>query len=147
MEHLKTEFMWNYQHHFRNGVELDVNDVLARIGMPVDSKVLLVGFATDPDREHQICVEPETGANASRRFANVTVDAQQRFVLDPESEIVSSNRHQHDLRQQSLWRRHRGDAVAEMIQNRGSTKDTNFSCRLRSSSAGMRFTRVLGLRG
>ena len=53
--------MWGFQPHFQGGVERDVRDALSEIGLSVEVRVVLVGFALDEGLYHQICVEPETG--------------------------------------------------------------------------------------
>ena len=114
-----NEFMWGFQHHFRNAVRRDVEDVLAAIGIPVDVTVLLVGFARGTSAEHPICVEPETGPLTSDELQSVHDDAQALFVADPESEMLHSDRRLHELRQRGLLDHHQATALSTVIDRSG----------------------------
>jgi len=85
------QFMWGFQQHFRAGVQRGIEQVLSRVGLPVEVRVVLVGFALRDGLRHQVCVEPEDGPLLVSHLATVASRAAELFEADPESKIIQSN--------------------------------------------------------
>ena len=105
------QFMWGFQSHFRFLVQREIKRSLSSIGLPVDVRVALVGFALDGSARHRICVEPEDGPLSIDHLAAVPARADELFTLDPESKIMITDPRLHELR------RHR-DAPARVPRSR-----------------------------
>ena len=52
------ELMWGFQRRFRGGVERELESALSAIGLPVEVRIVLVGFATGEGDQPRISVEP-----------------------------------------------------------------------------------------
>ena len=126
MERTIDQFMWAFQPHFRVGVEYEIERALALIGLSVEVRVLLVGFALDAGARHQICVEPEHGPLAVDRLAAVPAQAVEMYEADPESQLIISDRRSHELHQQRTFRRARAKAVVEAIESSGAFEGLDF---------------------
>lgn len=126
MEQTIDQFMWGFQPHFRMGVEDDVKRALALIGLPVEVRVLLVGFAVDAGAQHQLCVEPEHGPLAVDRLAAVPARAAELYEADPESQFIISDPRSRQLHRQRTFGRARARAVAEAIESSGAFEGLQF---------------------
>ena len=120
------QFMWGFQPHFRIRVELGVGKALSQIGLPVDVRVVLVGFALDCSLRHQLCIEPEGGPLSVNHLDAVLLRTNELFVANPESSILVSDPRLRELRRISLYRRSRGDALVEAIEQAGVFKGLTF---------------------
>ena len=118
--------MWGFQRHFRTGVEFRLRAALSTIGLPVEVRVVLVGFALDSDAEHEICVEPEDGPLTASHLAAVSGRAGELFEADPESQIIHSDPGLHESRLRAIRRRSRADALTEAIQASGVFEGLSF---------------------
>ena len=110
------QFMWSFQPHFRIRVELGVKKTLSHIGLPVDVRVILVGYALDSSLQHQICIEPEAGPLSVNHLDAVLLRSKELLEANPESRILVSDPRIRELRQISLYRRSRADALVEAIE-------------------------------
>ena len=126
MDHTIDQFMWGFQPHFRIRVELGVGRALSQIGLPVDVRVVLVGFALDGSLRHQLCIEPELGPLSVNHLDNVLLRTNELVKANPESDIRISNPRYQQLRLISLYRRSRGDALVEAIEQAGVFKGLTF---------------------
>lgn len=126
MSYAITEFMWGFQPHFRNAMRRDVEGSFALIGMPVESRVLLVGVAASPHATHPICVEPEHGPFKSGQLVGLEDEAERRYRDDPESEIWHTDRRLHEMRQEWLRNRNRADAISDALGTAGSFEGFEF---------------------
>ena len=68
------ELMWGFQRRFRGGVERELESALSAIGLPVEVRIVLVGFATGDGDRPRISVErvtarcrPATWRGSNRR--------------------------------------------------------------------------------
>ena len=120
------QFMWGYQQHFRLGVERGVKDALARIGLPVEVCVVLVGFACSDDVQHRVCVEPEDGLLSVSHLSAVLARAEDLFTADPDSRLVYDHPGLATQRRASLFRHHRGEALVEAIEASGAFEGLTF---------------------
>ena len=120
VERTIDQFMWGFQPQFRVGVEDDVQRALALIGLPVEVRVLQVGFALDAGARHQVCVEPEHGPLAVDRLAAVPARAAELYEADPESQLIHTDLRSHELHHQQTFRRARANAVVEVIESSGA---------------------------
>ena len=110
------QFMWSFQPHFRIRVELGFKKALTHIGLPVDVRVILVGFALDCSLRHQLCIEPEGGPLSINHLDAVLLRSKALFEANPESRTLVSDPRIRELRRISLHRRSRGDALVEAIE-------------------------------
>ena len=121
------QFMWGFQQHFRFHIEYETKRVLAEIGMPVeDTRVILLGIATEGSANHAICVEPEIGPLVAEHFAQVTSRAKELYQLDPESKILITDPRSHELRHHQLFLSARANAVTEAIEKSGVFQNLTF---------------------
>ena len=109
------QFMWGYQEHFRIGVELNIARALSEIGMNVDVRTLLVGFATEGDLKHQVCIEPEDGPLLVEHLRNVSDRASELLKENPDSRMFHSHPLMQQKHRESLFRKARSDALEEAI--------------------------------
>ena len=114
------QFMWGFQPHFRMGAERQIERALTAIGLPVEARVVLVGFARNDGARHQICVEPEHGPLSVDRLGGVPPRADELYEADPESQIITTDARHHQLRQQQTFGRARAAAVVEAIESSGA---------------------------
>ena len=126
MDDTIDQFMWGFQPHFRIRVELGVGKALSQIGLPVDVRVVLVGFALDCSLRHQLCIEPEVGPLSVNHLDGVLLRTNELLRANPESGIRISNPRYQELRRISLYRRSRGDALAEAIEQASVFKGLTF---------------------
>jgi hypothetical protein len=120
------QFMWGFQQHFRAGVQRGIEQVLSRVGLPVEVRVVLVGFALRDGLRHQVCVEPEDGPLLVSHLATVASRAAELFDADPESKIIQSNPRLRQLRHAGNIRRSRADALVEAIEGSGMFNGLTF---------------------
>ena len=120
------QFMWGFQRHFRTSVEFRLKEALSRIGLPLEVRVVLVGFALDGGARHEICVEPEDGLLSAEHLVAVSGRAVDIFEADPESQIIHSDRQLHESRRQATLRRSRADALTEAIEASGAFEGFSF---------------------
>ena len=120
------QYMWGYQQHFRRRVQWDIERALTIIGIPVNVRVILVGFALDSGLRHQICVEPEDGSLSVDHMVAVPTRAIELYEKDPEARIVISNPRYHELRHQSIYKQARANAIVEAIQASGTFEELTF---------------------
>ena len=98
MDDTIDQFMWGFQPHFRIRVELGVGKALSQIGLPVDVRVVLVGFALDCSLRHQLCIEPEAGPLSVNHLDGVLLRTNELLRANPESGIRISNPRYQELR-------------------------------------------------
>ena len=110
------QFMWGFQSLFRVVVQGEIEKSLSSIGLPVDVRVALVGFALVGSARHKVCVEPEDGPLSIDHLAAVPDRADELFALDPESQSMIMDPRLHELRRQGTVRRSRANALVEAIE-------------------------------
>ena len=120
------QFMWSFQPHFRIRVELGVKRTLSQIGLPVDVRVILVGYAQDRSLQHQICIEPEGGPLSVSHLDAVLLRSKELLQANPESRILVSDPGIRELHHISLLRRSRADALIEAIEQAGVFRGLTF---------------------
>lgn len=113
------QFMWGFQQHFRSGVQRGIEQALASIGLPVEVRVVLVGFAISDGLRHQVCVEPEDGVLLVSHLSTVASRAKELFDADPESKIIQSNPRLRQLRHAGNIRRSQAEALVEATEASG----------------------------
>ena len=69
VERTINQFMWGFQPHFRVGVERDMEEALSLIGLPVEVRVVLVGFALRDSASTPDLCRTRTWPTSSRRSA------------------------------------------------------------------------------
>ena len=118
--------MWAYQRTYRILVGLEIEHVLSRIGLPLKTRVLLIGFARDDGLRHQICIEPEESILTVDHLDGVLDRSKELFDADPETDITHSDRGLHERRIAGLVCRSRADALVEAIESSGVFEDLSF---------------------
>ena len=108
--------MWDFQPHFRIRVELRIEEALRRIGLPVDVRVILVGFALDGSLHHQICIEPEVGPLSVNHLGSVLGRTKELLNANPESRIRISDPRYQKRRRESLYRQSRGSRYNSAVR-------------------------------
>ena len=126
MNHTIQQFMWDFQPHFRFGVKRGIERALSRIGVPLNARVVLVGFSLDDSPQHPIHIESEAAMLSVDHFEAIPDRTQELFEANPESNIIHSNRRLHELRLKGLFRRSRADAIAEAIEASGVFEGLTF---------------------
>ena len=120
------QFMWGFQPHFRLHVERETKQALSQIGLDTQVRVLLIGYASNGDQEHPVCIEPEDGPLEIKHLASVTQRAEDMF-----NERLATQPIPHDprLRQQrhlTLQKHSRSLALVEAIEQSGTFLDLQF---------------------
>ena len=105
--------------HFRIGVKLGIESALAKIDIPLEARVILVGFALDNSQRHVICIEPEDGPLTTGHLDGVLARAKALFDARAETSIIYSDRRLNELRLKGLFHRSRADALVEAIEASG----------------------------
>ena len=120
--------MWSFQHIFRSCVELQIQEVLTHIGLQTNGKirVLLIGFATEDDPKHQICIEPEGGPLLVDDLRSIGSRTTEVLQADPESQMHDSHPGVREHRRRQLFLRSRAHAIAEAIQGTGKYEGLSF---------------------
>ena len=112
------QFMWGFQHIFRRGIEFEVNRILSQIGLQTNNKikVLLIGFATENNLAHQICVEPESGPFVIEDLLSIKERTVELSESDLEYNMFHTHPRVHESRKRGLLLRSRAHAIAEAIE-------------------------------
>ena len=79
MQKTIDQFMWGFQPHFRLHVEYETKQALSQIGLDTQVRVLLIGYASNGDQRHPVCIEPEDGPLEVAHLASVTQRAEELF--------------------------------------------------------------------
>ena len=108
--------MWDYQTPFQILVELGIKQALSAIGLPVEVRVVLVGFARDPSLPHQICIEPEGDELQVDHLSGVSDRTNELAQTDPTAQLIHANARLNTLRGQRLLRGSRARALVEAIE-------------------------------
>jgi hypothetical protein len=115
MEGTIQYFMWGFQPHFRSSLEHSLNTALASIGLPIEGRVLLVGFLRDDEEGWPICIEPENGPLHPDLLGEVTVRSKKILRADPDQQIQHSDPDVDANYRRYLADRARRQAVGESI--------------------------------
>ena len=118
--------MWGYQRAFRGGARLRIERALEKIGLETNATVFLVGFATDPDLRHQICIEPEHGQLSGSHLDGVPDRAESLYRSDPDSRLLITDPRSYELHQRGLFLRARRRAISEAIDASGLFNGLSF---------------------
>ena len=119
MKDMIDQFMWGFQRHFRIGIRRRIEQALSTIGLPIDVRVVLVGFATEDHLPHPICVEPEGGPLSHDHLTAVSARAAELYQADPESQMFHTNARHHGLRQRGIFHKCRANAIIEANRSIG----------------------------
>ena len=126
MKNMIDQFMWGFQ-PFRLAVESKTEAALSTIGLPVEVRVVLVGFARSDNVRHPVCVEPEDGPFNTGHLSGVPDRAEELYAASPESRgIYIDNPRLDSQRRASLRRRFRADALVEAIEASGMFEEFTF---------------------
>ena len=121
------QFMWAFQPHFRIRVELATKRVLDELGIgPTDTRVFLVGVATEENARHPICVEPETSPLLPEHLSLVATRASELYRSDPESQMRYSYPRAHAQQHRALFLTARANAITEAIEKSGAFNALTF---------------------
>lgn len=126
MKEAIDEFMWGFQQHFRYGVARDCERALAKLGLHVKARVLLVGIAAGDAQPHAICVEPEDGPLRSDALTGVTARAERVLEADPERAVIVTDPRHRVLRERALIDGSIRTALIDTIAESGAYPDLQF---------------------
>ena len=128
MNEVIDQFMWSFQGTFRITVELAIRDVLSHIGLQTNGKVkvLLIGFATEENPRHDICIEPEDGPLSVGDLRSINSRTTEVFQADPESQLIVSHPRVRENRRRQLFLRSRAHSIGEAIQDSGKFEGLSF---------------------
>ena len=132
MKNTIDQFMWGYQPYFRRSFERETEAALAQIGLPVEARVVLVGFALSPKARHQVCVEPEHRPLTADHLSAVLDRAEELKAADPLAGAIHTDPNVHERWEASRLRRFRAAALEEAIDGSGVFEELAFTA---SSSA------------
>ena len=121
------QFMWGFQQHFSWSVEYETKLVLDKLGMvSPETRVILVGIATEEPATHAIYVEPETGPLLTEHLARITSRATELYESDPESKVLYSDPRSREMRHRALFHAARANAITEAIERSGVFNNLTF---------------------
>ena len=121
------QFMWAFQPHFRIRVELAAKRVLDELGMgSTNTRVFLVGVATEESARHPICVEPETSPLLPEHLSLVATRTSELYQSDPESQMRYSHPRAHAQQHRALFLAARANAITEAIEKSGAFSALTF---------------------
>ncbi len=84
-----TQFMWGYQHIFRDSLEMRAREVLQRVRCKLEPEVILVGIRTPgAKREYDVCVEPEDGHWDPQLFGDCWRRTEEIYDQHPGQRVV-----------------------------------------------------------
>lgn len=115
------QFMWGFQPDFRRAVESKAEAALSTIGLPVEVRAVLVGFATvDARQQHRVCIEPENGSLNPGHLSGVPDRAEALYAASPESRAIYIDNPQLDSQRRAALRSgFRARALVEAIEASG----------------------------
>ena len=128
MSKVIDQFMWAFQHFFRMSIELEIRKALSHIGLQTHhkAKALLIGFATEDNLRHDICIEPEDGPLVVDDLRSINKRADEIRKADPDYKVFSTHPRVQEHRRRGLFLRSRAHAIAEAIQKSGKFEGLNF---------------------
>ena len=127
MKNMIDQFMWGFQPYFRRAVERKTEAALSTIGLPVEVRAVLVGFARSDNVRHPVCVEPEDGPFNTGHLSGVPDRAEELYSASPESGMFYIDNPRLDSQRRAfLCRRFRADALVEAIGASGVFEEFTF---------------------
>jgi len=108
--------MWQFQRRFRGGVERGLEGALSAIGLPVEVRAVLVGFAKRPGVLPRIAVEPRDGPLQPGDLAAVEAQTADLFEAEVGSRLGQRDPRLRHLRRAANLRLLRAVALVEAIE-------------------------------
>ena len=112
-----AQFMWGFQHYFRNGLERVARDVFEQIGFGLGARAYLVGFTDDTNRVFPVCFEPEHDRLAAVDLSSVVAEAKKRYAESDESRMMYGSRRHHERNHRAFLDAFRADAVRDTLES------------------------------
>ena len=110
-----THFMWRWQHIFRNNLDSSASWLLRSIGVGVDPRAYLVGFAANETATYPWCVEPETEPLAEADLSGVAARARELYESHEDFSLRNSDPRTDQIRHGWLRNDARARALAEAL--------------------------------
>ncbi len=101
-------FMWGYQQHFQVSVKHRAQELFHKLNPEFRTDVFVLGLRReDAPNQHPVCLEPEDCGFNPGDFTEVRQDADHRYAVDPERNVMATVQSHHD----SIQRRVRNRAI------------------------------------
>jgi hypothetical protein len=126
MKSTNDRSMWEFQQRFRWGVERGIESALSAIGLPVEVRAILVGFATSDGHGGGVCVEPSDGTLRVEHLAAVQSRAAEFFDAERGSALGLRDPRLRHLRRAANLRLLRAVALVEAVEASGSFAGLSF---------------------
>lgn len=90
-------FMWGYQQHFQISAKHRAEELFHKLNPEFETEVFLLGLRREDDpQQHPVCLEPEDCGFKPEDFAEVRQDAEHRYAVDPERNLMATVQSHHD---------------------------------------------------
>lgn len=109
-------FMWGYQKHFQISAKISAEALFRKLNPEFDVEVFLLGLRRKDDpQQHPVCLEPEDCGFKPEDFASVREDAEHRYAVDPERNLIGMVQSHHDSMQRRVKSRAMHEAVLSVL--------------------------------
>jgi DisA bacterial checkpoint controller nucleotide-binding len=109
-------FMWGYQRHFQISVKNRAKELFRALNPEFETDVFLLGVRRSDDlQKHPVCLEPEDCGFEPEDFASIREDAEHRYAVDPERNIMGMIQSHHNSLQRGVRIRAMAAAVLEIL--------------------------------
>jgi hypothetical protein len=108
--------MWGYQKHFQISAKVSAESLFRKLNPEFEVEVFLLGLRRKDDpQQHPVCLEPEDCGFKPEDFASVREDAEHRYAVDPERNLMGSIQSHHDAMQRRVKNRAMHEAVLAVL--------------------------------
>jgi len=114
MKNVIDQFMWAYQPHFRQSLEIFANHAFEHAGVRTTAVALLVGVREPEGLSHPVCVEPENGQCSVALFDELERRIQKLIAEDPRQRTMYGD--EASNRDKPIWIRQ--TAITRAIRER-----------------------------
>jgi len=107
--------MWGYQPHFRMSLEQLAESCFEDIGLHLEPRAYLIGFAADDDATFPVCIEPEDGPFRQEDLSGVDDRARWLYDHHEDRHTIHSDPGTHQRYHARIIDDCRGEALAEAL--------------------------------
>jgi len=108
--------MWGYQQHFQISVKHCAAALFGKLHPEFETEVFLLGLRREENpQQHPVCLEPEDCGFKPENFNSVRDDAEHRYAVDPERNVMASVQSHHDAIQRRVRNRAMRGAVLSVL--------------------------------
>ncbi|WP_269538003.1 diadenylate cyclase [Cerasicoccus fimbriatus] len=106
--------MWGYQRTFQISVKNAAANLFKELSPDFETEVFLLGLRREEEENsHPVCLEPENCGFKPEDFSGVREDAEHRYALAPERDIITTVQSHYD----SIQRRVRAHAMHDAVSS------------------------------